>query len=240
MSTTSNPNISSSNVAVPMKSDAFVLNIDVFDQDALIAPIIQPNYSLLRIQDFVLQNDTLAQVDVYNARPVNYTIPEVEAWVVESDTLQMIDDLEEDVDLQVDVSPFIGSTEQNAKHPGKTSINEQVEVFIGKKLTAASWSETTPPTPAVDLSLLNSSNHLFPDYQPHNSNVFSIIDNLTYYDSNNKHAGCLTDAVADYYVIGWHGGNSVDPFCQAVEAHQDILKYLPLEMRDPNLDAIQG
>ncbi|MCJ1434525.1 hypothetical protein MMC27_003894 [Xylographa pallens] len=305
------------NVSVPMKLDAFVLNPDVCNQDARIAPITQPNYTFLRIDDFVLQNDTLNHVDVHNAKPAKLnprvtsvlgsddladlrrnrlgvylhwilpqmyrlgatatpdpsssidgsndapapaptypntpnrwliirklgpnasttlpnplpskcTVPAVDAWILESDTLQMIDDLN-GFDLQVDVSPFISSTTANATHPDQTSIAEQAEVFIGKRRPAAGWTDTNPT--AVSLSLLNSSNHLFADYQPHNSNVFSIIDTFPYYDENGHQAGTLTDAVADYYVMGWHGGLSSDPF-RGGNLHQQVLSSLPLTLRD--------
>ncbi|KAK6524175.1 hypothetical protein TWF694_005835 [Orbilia ellipsospora] len=306
------------NLSVPMKLDAFVLNPDVCDQDARIAPITQPNYTFLRIENFVLQNDTLDHVDVHNAKPAKYnqrvtsvlgsedpanlrsnrlgvyvhwilprlyrigasatpesssnqpgsdssqapaptypntpnrwlvirtldpnaittvpnplpagcTVPAVDAWILESDTLQYIDNLDDDADLQVDVSPFIASTATNAAHPDETSIEEQAEVFIGKRQLAAGWTEKDPS--AVNLSLLNSSNQLFPDYQPHNSNVFSMIDTFQYYDAKGQPAGSLTDAVADYYVIGWHSDRGGDPFGDG-KAHQDVLGKLPLNLRD--------
>jgi len=307
------------NVSVPMKLDAFVLNPDVCNQEARIAPITQPNYTFLRIEDFVLQNDTLNHVDVHDAKPAklnqrvtkvlgsddpadlrknrlgvylhwilprmyrvgatatpdassstgdstdssepaptypnapnrwliirkldpnasttlpnplptNCTLPAVDAWILESDALRMIDDTDlTDADLQVDVSPFISSTRANANHPDQTRIDEQAEVFIGRRTPAAVWTETNPT--AVDLSLLNSSNNLFADYQPHNSNVFSMIDTFSYYDENGKEAGTLTDAVADYYVLGWHGGLSNDPF-RGGDLHQQVLNTLPLNLRD--------
>ncbi|KAF3906785.1 hypothetical protein AA313_de0207401 [Arthrobotrys entomopaga] len=307
------------NLSVPMKLDAFVLNPDVCDQDARIAPITQPNYTFLRIENFVLQNDTLDHVDVHNAKPASHnqrvtsvlgsddpedlrtnrlgvylhwilprmyrigasatpdtssnqtnsddsqapaptypntpnrwlvirkldptaattlpnplppglTVPAVDAWILESDTLQLIDDLDDDVDLQVDVSPFIASTAKNAAKPEETSIEEQAEVFIGKRQPAGGWTETDPE--AVSLSLLNSSNQLFPDYQPHNSNVFSMVDTFPCYDAEGKPAETqLTDAVADYYVIGWHSDRAGDPFRDG-KTHQDVLNALPLNLRD--------
>lgn len=292
-----------SNLIVPLKLDAFVLNAKVCSgepKDAKIAPITQPNYTFLRIDGFVAQNDVLNHVDLHrtspadvNSRfsdigsipvnepgkprhppradrvgvylhwmiprayrsgiassmplpqptplssseggagagsaaakeesmadntapvfpavpnrwlvirklhpgflPANDIIPDVEAWVVESDRRRNINDtadLGRYVDLQVDVSPYVDGS--------SGSINTQAEVFIGWKGPAAGWKEL-PDVPRVPLTVLSSSNPLFPDYQPHNSNVFSIVDNFSYTADGEK---CyLTNATASYFVVGWH------------------------------------
>jgi hypothetical protein len=59
----------------------------------------------------------------------------------------------------------------------------------------------------VPVTTLNSSNHLFADYQPHNSNVFSILDNFKYRDD-----AFLNYAEADFYILGWHADATQDLF----------------------------
>lgn len=143
----------------------------------------------------------IRRVDPATVAPVGAVFPEVQAWVVESDRLRDLNDLGPEVDLQVDVSPFVS--------PGdKIDIGRQAEVFIGYKEDAKTWNEST--VPRVPLSLLNSSNHLFADYQPHNSNVFSIVDNFAYTDAGGTQY--LTAATASYYVIGWHADEDQDLF----------------------------
>ncbi|KAF7590764.1 hypothetical protein BBP40_002379 [Aspergillus hancockii] len=59
-------------LAVPMKLDAFVFNESVCNgqpQDAKIAPITQPNYTFLQLEDGLIQNDILDHVDLHNAIP---------------------------------------------------------------------------------------------------------------------------------------------------------------------------
>ncbi|KAG7126732.1 Inositol-1 like protein [Verticillium longisporum] len=142
------------------------------------------------------------------------SVKEFTAWVVESDRLRTLEELGPEEDLQVDVSPFISAAD------GGVSVADQAEVFIGKKEPIESWSEPLdapppPPPPSKkkkpqfieNFSLLASSNQLFADYQPHNSNVFSIVDNFEYTKDN-----FLVAAKASYYVIGWHSVPGDDLF----------------------------
>jgi hypothetical protein len=155
------------------------------------------------------------------------------AWVVESDRLRKIDDLDAEVDLQVDVSPFISAKDDSV------SVADQAEVFIGYKERVETWSEKLgkPPPPPIppsrpggkptqpkkaefvkNFSLFASSNQLFPDYQPHNSNVFSMVDNFEY-GSNNF----LTSATASYYIVGWHSDEQDDLFTGPTLGGKDRL-----------------
>lgn len=167
----------------------------------------------------------IRRVDPATVAPKEAVFPEVEAWVVESDRLQDLNDLGPDVDLQVDVSPFVS--------PGvKIDIGRQAEVFIGYKEDAQTWSESD--VPRVPLSLLNSSNHLFADYQPHNSNVFSIVDNFAY--SENNRTKYLTAATASYYVIGWHANEDQDLFhiTDSGVSLQERLTACLMAFKNPN------
>ncbi|KAK4152310.1 hypothetical protein C8A00DRAFT_35005 [Chaetomidium leptoderma] len=58
---------------VPVQLQAFVLNPEVCNQDgddgARITPITQPNYTFLRLDNFVLQGDVLNHADMHNSAP---------------------------------------------------------------------------------------------------------------------------------------------------------------------------
>lgn len=164
-------------------------------------------------------------------QPINPNIPPVQAWVVESDKMWSIDDetLDDEYDLQVDVSPYIGATDDAAKAPEKVNPEAQAEVFIGKKSDAKGWTESGKNDKRVNLNLLNSSNQLFPDYQPHNGNVFSIIDRFEYTSAGGD-AMKLTDAVAHYYVLGWHWDDT-DPFADTTQTNEAILASLSMELK---------
>ncbi|KIL90135.1 hypothetical protein FAVG1_06874 [Fusarium avenaceum] len=130
---------------------------------------------------------------------------EYEAWVVDSDYVWSLEDIPTKTDLQTDVAPFV-----LGKAGTDININEQAEVFIGRKTPLAEWTENeNPNVDPPDISLLRSGNQLFADFQMHNSNVFSILDNFEYGDS--QEPSYLDSAVASYYVLGWHWKETVDP-----------------------------
>ncbi|KAE8347699.1 hypothetical protein BDV24DRAFT_121236 [Aspergillus arachidicola] len=108
-------------------------------------------------------------------------------------------------DIEASVSPYL-STDQDSLAEGST-LDQQAEVFIGHREKASEWSaERSATYKRVSLSVLNSSNQLFPDYQPHNTNVFSTIDTFES-DDGESH---LTKATADYFVLGWHADDDDD------------------------------
>lgn len=298
---------------VPVQLQAFVLNPAVCntggddDKGARIIPISQPNYTFLRLDNFLIQSDVLRHADLHNAAPagtnsrltdlgapgspatrrnrcgvyLHWILPqlyrsglssadsvsassheqarlkrglpprpsppgepgsarldpsastpefhqpptrwivlrkldlesvepaaaktyfnEYQAWVIESDYLWTLDDIPLDYDLQVDVSPFvIGVT------GSQDDIQQQAEVFIGRKTPLETWAED-PAAKYADISLLRSSNQLFADFQQHNTNVFSILDNFEYQNEGPQY---LDKASASYYLVGWHSATSLDP-----------------------------
>ncbi|KAI1819781.1 hypothetical protein F4861DRAFT_111375 [Xylaria intraflava] len=295
---------------VPVQLQAFCLNPAVCgtgeddDKGARIIPITQPNYTFLRLDNFVVQSDVLNHADLHNAAPaktnsrmtdlgsrtyaprrnrhgvyLHWILPqlyrsgvsaadsvskerhaderlrrglparqvkvdpkdgdtatpeflapptrwivvrkldldsidqkvkskfkEYQAWVIESDYRWTLDDIPLNYDVEVDVSPFVVGV---AGEGDKEAIVEQAEVFIGRKTPLEEWSEPINAKRA-DITLLRSGNQLFADFQMHNTNVFSILDNFEYKDSNGE--TCYLDkATASYYLFGWHSDKSSDP-----------------------------
>ena len=248
------------NIALPIDLTAFVLTPSCCDGKSKIAPITQPNYIGLRLDESLIQHDILEQVDFHLSSPhtqnprvtdwtnppnprqnrlgvyLHWTLPRFyrvgkaqtdsrvedekkhgtvysdddqpdhptypnvpnrylivrhlisstpsgkipndsyQSWVIESDRLQHINDIPDDVDLEVDVSPFVEYT-SDLNHP--SIIQNQAEVFLGNRVKHsgwpsdpktgkawAGWSETKPTTPKSDwaqpgLTIMNSSNPLF-------------------------------------------------------------------------------
>ncbi|KAI1426136.1 hypothetical protein F5Y12DRAFT_310104 [Xylaria sp. FL1777] len=320
---------------VPTQLSAFVLNPAVCgtgeegDTTAHIAPITQPNYTFLRLQNFLIQTDVQNHVDLHNTAPaevnsrmmdlgarptpqpllhrygvyIHWTLPrfyragvsstgtvpadrrrrerlrrgvgaastdvdqdnnvtpefvepptrwvvlrkldldsiqpeeakpafanrEYEAWVLESDYLWSLDDIPLDLDLQTDLAPFVTG------HAGSDiNIDEQAEVFIGRKTPLAEWTPDDPNSTAQppSISLLRSGNQLFADFQMHNSNVFSFLDNFEYLDDANK-PQYLSHAKASYYLLGWHWKDEVDPLWNSTSTnpHQVSLDTLFMKMQ---------
>jgi hypothetical protein len=124
-------------------------------------------------------------------------------WVVESNRIRDLDEFDATTDIEVECAPYILAGDNI------DPTNAQGEVFIGKKTDVREWREG--PGDFVPLSVLNSGNPLFSDYTPHNTNVFSIIDDMSYTPADEP-LKYLTAATASYYVIGWHADDSNDPF----------------------------
>ncbi|KAK4040197.1 hypothetical protein C8A01DRAFT_35799 [Parachaetomium inaequale] len=132
------------------------------------------------------------------------------AWVVESDRKWDLGHIAAEDDLQVKYSPYVAPSRVNAM----SDVTQQAEVFIGNKTDISQWAEDDPGSPKDrirPLTLLNSSNHLFADFQPHNSNVFSMLDDFSY-TTDSGHLATMLSAEASYYVVGWHADNKEDPF----------------------------
>ncbi|EGX49227.1 hypothetical protein AOL_s00078g611 [Orbilia oligospora ATCC 24927] len=162
-------------------------------------------------------------------------VKKVTCWVVESDRRWKMEELDDDVDLQVDVSPFIFATANDNPEIPNVPLDDQAEVFIGKKAPLKDWTEEGESKARVDLKLLSSSNQLFPDYQPHCSNVFSMVDNFEYAPGQ-----YLTKVDASYYVIGWNWRLEKDLF-YIEEGNQtprrDTLSNLKMEIKGSQKNA---
>ncbi|KAK4167523.1 hypothetical protein QBC43DRAFT_367572 [Cladorrhinum sp. PSN259] len=299
-------------VLVPVQLQAFVLNPAVCntgkddDNGARIIPITQPNYTFLRLDNFVLQSDVMNHVDLHNSAPadnntrmtdlgarpkpmprrnrhgvyVHWILPQVyrtgvtsddsvpddrreeerlrrglpardpnlkapadpsstpeflqpptryivvrkldldsvspaeakssfkeyQAWVVESDYLWKLDNIPIDYDLEVDVSPFVVGVADGQD----ANLVQQAEVFIGRKTPLEKWTQKPKSAYVENLSLLRSNNQLFADFQLHNSNVFSLLDNFQY-EAVDKSRRYLDKANASYYLFGWHKDDDTDP-----------------------------
>ncbi|KAF7545328.1 hypothetical protein G7Z17_g9254 [Cylindrodendrum hubeiense] len=161
----------------------------------------------------------------------DYLVPEFRAWIVESDVRRSIDDLDETVDVQTDVSPYI-APQSTTDGSVDVDMKTQAEVFIGQRFPAETWSETERDR--VRLNLFNSSNQLFADYQPHNGNVFSMLDRFEYRDAEGKEQ-CLTAVNASYYVVGWQPDVARDLFVPPANQKPDDPSARPSQLRSLNM-----
>ena len=159
----------------------------------------------------------IRKLDLNTVRPMlaRQYFKEYQAWVVESDYIWDLENIPPEYDLQVDASPFVISLPSSN---GKNGVEQHVEVFIGRKTPLEKWTEHDCVERA-DLSLPNNSNELFADFQMHNSNVFSILDNFEYFDTSYLQQKYLDEASASYYLLGWHRDEAKDPFCQGEDSH---------------------
>ncbi|KAK3395148.1 hypothetical protein B0H63DRAFT_427207 [Podospora didyma] len=333
--------MSDKTLLVPVQLQAFVLNPAVCntgkddDNGARIIPITQPNYTFLRLDNFVLQSDVVNHVDLHNSAPaetnsrmtdlgarpnplprrsrhgvyVHWVLPQVyrtgvtsadsvpddrreeerlkrglpprdpklkarpeasttpeflqpptryiivrkldlnsvspaeakssfkeyQAWVVESDYLWKLDNIPVDYDLEVDVSPFVVGVANGQD----ADVVQQAEIFIGRKTPLEKWTAQPKSAYVENLSLLRSNNQLFADFQLHNSNVFSILDNFQY-EAPDKAQRYLDQANASYYLFGWHKDDVTDPlFDKSGQfTHQDKLDGLFMTLADSGIPEV--
>lgn len=148
---------------------------------------------------------------------------EFQSWVVESDVVRNIKTIPDAVDLESDVAPFVSYDGS----PGDTSVlNSQTEVFLGQKFDLEDWpGKNDRNYLKPGLTVMSSSNPLFGDYALHNCNVLSIIDNFSYKRNPNDQNprdddfSYLSNAMCDYFVIGWHKDPLSDPFNTPLDPH---------------------
>jgi hypothetical protein len=292
------------NIAIPIDLTAFVLTPECAESDgpARIAPITQPNYIGLRLDEALMQHDLVDHIDFhlttpakfnsrlteigatfFDANPPKYRrnrmgvylhwslprcyraaqraqqnsdrlpgvrsdqeaddltvpkfptvpnrwliarrlnhqvsddgtkLPDFQTWVVESNRVRKIQDIDDSVDIEVEVSPFMRGNTDPSDPDWKKILERQAEIYIGNRNEYSGWPGVTSlwtekekgidgEVDYMDLTALGSSNPVFPDYVPHNGSVFSIIDNFKYRASDGS-TKYLTEADADYFVIGWN------------------------------------
>ncbi|EJT75103.1 hypothetical protein GGTG_08941 [Gaeumannomyces tritici R3-111a-1] len=177
------------------------------------------------------------QIDVDSIKPeaarAAFKDKEYQGWVIESDYLWSLDKIPLDMDLQTDMAPFV------VGQPGPdVRIEQQAEVFIGRKYSLEEWkgaAAENPQSKPPNISLLRSSNQFFADFQMHNANVFSMLDNFQYAAADPKaktEAKYLDSAVANYYLIGWHWKADVDPLWRSGRngTHAQSMETLFMKM----------
>ncbi|KAK3329195.1 hypothetical protein B0H66DRAFT_579087 [Apodospora peruviana] len=135
-------------------------------------------------------------------------LPTFQGFIIESDVVRKITEITDPaIDLQSDVSPFVSYTGQPSD---SAALKNQAEIFLGQKFDLPGWREDGSRN-HTRLTVMNSSNPLFPDYALHNTNVLSMIDSFSYMKDGKTLSYC-TKAAAHYYVIGWHSDRKDDPF----------------------------
>ncbi|MCJ1385953.1 hypothetical protein MMC17_009078 [Xylographa soralifera] len=170
-------------------------------------------------------------LDLKTAQPPN-VLKEYQSWIIESDVVRKITEIPDEVDLESDVTPFVA---YSGDADDLNALKNQAEIFLGQRFDFPGWKEDATRN-HMKLTVMNSSNPLFPDYAMHNTNVLSMIDNFAYPDpkpKNAKNISYLTDAEASYYVIGWHSDAADDPLTMDLQKPlSDRLSGLLLKLPD--------
>jgi hypothetical protein len=149
--------------------------------------------------------------------------PEFSAFVVESNRVRRLDrDEFQHLDLDTEAAPFFDCT---------STPDTQQGVFLGAKYRLEDWDGVYDPAAQdpdsfhMPLTVADGANTLFTDFQHHNMNVFSMHDDMTYYDMKENRLRTLETAEVSYYVVGFHGLPQYDPLANGIAAtYADVLK----------------
>ncbi|CAG7561962.1 unnamed protein product [Fusarium equiseti] len=137
-------------------------------------------------------------------------------------------------DKILDVAPFVDASSEDIIG---SVLDKQAEIFIGEKILAREWTETATEgrgdsKKRVDIRLMASSKELFPGFQPHCSNIFSIVDNFHYgLDQKSKQPLYVTTFQASYYVMKWNFKTSADIFGLGYKKRQTRFNELKMKIK---------
>ena len=102
-----------------------------------------PNFPDCPTRWLIIRHTDLNTVKPQDAVTRNL-VPELTGWIVESNHMQTIDEIDDSVDLQTDVSSYINPDSEQTVTSGKLvdqiSIDEQADVFIGSKWPGDTWT----------------------------------------------------------------------------------------------------
>ncbi|KAK5653835.1 hypothetical protein OQA88_7995 [Cercophora sp. LCS_1] len=155
-------------------------------------------------------------------------VPVLEAFLVESNRCRSLSELAPDLDIEVEVSPYAQLDDQTQ------NITER---FLGIKIGPGGETLEETPNQApryVPLSTFTTANPLFPDFQPHNANVFSMIDTLEYTVRNSDGTETvqkLLSASVSYTVVGWVDNRHDDILADKTLTRAELLGKLGLRLR---------
>ncbi|KAM3513555.1 hypothetical protein MY11210_002842 [Beauveria gryllotalpidicola] len=162
-------------------------------------------------------------------------MPALQGWVLEGDRKQSLQDLvQRGADVDVEATPYIHMSDN--EDASSFDLRSQADVFTGYKARLDDWSEVGHDAERVNLTLLHTSNEYLADFQPHNPNVFSMLDTFEYVDPDGNTV-TLSDATASYYVIGWHSDEEKDPFHLDIDANITLGERLAacgLQFKEPD------
>lgn len=157
--------------------------------------------------------------------PLDPKIPQCTVFVVESDRLREDDEVIRDenpwsgdhVDWELECSPYLDMAAQD--------IESRTGVSIGYKVPLSSWAgedgreppPTSIPRRVQRITVADTSNPLFADYQPHDANVLSIFDDMMVHPQGSSPFQ-IQSALVSYFIYGWHSKVSDDPLLISTSA----------------------
>lgn len=164
-------------------------------------------------------------------------LPRYSAFVLESNRIRRLNrDALAGLDLDTEAAPFVD-------HKNGTA-DTQHGVLLGAKYKLSEWREELTDTATTDfhvpLTITDSANLLFADFQHHGMNVFGVHDDMTYYSTDNTL--CTLDAAeVSYQVIGYHALRGYDPIANSdAGTNKDLLSTHGMLLKQDDSEWLAG
>lgn len=139
------------------------------------------------------------------------------------DTVRSISTVPPDEDVEVTSSPLIDFD---------LPPSQQGQTFLGQKWKLNDWTGESNTRTHIPLTVHRAANPYFGDYQPQNSSVFSLFDDMSFVDSVGK--GKFYSVSVSYTIVGYHPDPATDPLNAPFAADQtkydrlDALSLRPM------------
>ena len=154
------------------------------------------------------------------------------AFLIESNCIRYIGEKELDEhDVETEAAPFLDHSRSSGSQAG---------VYLGRKFRLEDWTgamdvDDPPESYHHPLTLVDSANPLFADYQAHNTNVFSMHDDLSYISKDDGQIKTMDSAEASYLVLGFYGQKHFDPLAMpASESNATRLDSYFMDLQKPS------
>ncbi|KAK6511889.1 hypothetical protein TWF481_000793 [Arthrobotrys musiformis] len=192
----------------------------------------EPDFRPVPDRWFVFRYIASATLSADGTAATEAEAPILRSFVVESDSIREIEDFGTAEDVETEAAPFLDPDKPTGK---------QGTTFLGQKFRLEDWDPNrhTRRGPGNPLTVVSSSNSLFPDYQPHNAHVFSIHDDLTY-TAKDGTVKTLHTAQVSYLIFGFYANERLDPFhfdpyyakILSAPSHKTILEKCFMELQN--------
>ncbi|EPS39913.1 hypothetical protein H072_6329 [Dactylellina haptotyla CBS 200.50] len=189
----------------------------------------EPEFRPVPDRWFVFRYISESTSSIDGAASTEEQAPILRAFVIESNSIREIEEFGATEDVETEGAPFLDATKRTS---------EQGATYLGQKIDLEDWNPSSYGKHHSPLTVVSSSNALFADYQPHNANVFSLHDDLTYVGSD-YNVTTLQSATVSYLIFGFYADMKEDPFyldpgleAVAKPLHTTILENCFMEVQN--------
>ncbi|PPJ57975.1 hypothetical protein CBER1_09404 [Cercospora berteroae] len=153
-------------------------------------------------------------------------------FVVHANAVRDISMLRPNEDYPVTCSPFLGKLEpsQDSQTPRMVGCTWRADEFLAMP--------GLPQIQETHSTVVRDGNPFFADFQPLNSSVLSVFDDMSVYHDGRLRK--ITGGLLHYFVVGWHSQPGQDPLYVPPEVRQSLqnrIDTVRLDLDDKHLSS---